>query len=243
VPHSFSSLDGVSIVASDDAWAVGYAQNYAGTRTKTLIEHWDGSSWTIIPSPNPGDYNFLLDVDAVSTEDVWAVGTRFDVAGTHNLVLHWDGRAWRSIAVPSPGLDDNSMEGIVAIAPDDVWAVGYAADDGVSSRKPATLHWDGSGWLLVQGPDISGQLIGVAAAPDGTLWAAGYHEVPPTSLIERWDGRRWSVVRSQNIHEALDTALFGIAIADTLGSAWAVGSAATTQSLLQAVVEHPSCQV
>src|SRR5256885_974439 len=74
-------------------------------------------------------------------------------------------------------------------------------------------------------------------------WAPGYHEVPPTSLIERWDGRKWSVVRSQNVHGALDTALFGIAIADTPDSAWAVGSAATTHSLLQAVVEHPSCQV
>src|SRR5438552_135089 len=114
VPDTFSSLDGVSVVGPGDAWAVGYAQNFAGTWTRTLIEHWDGRAWTIVPSPNPGDYNFLLDVSAVSTDDVWAVGTRFDVAGTHNLAMHWNGPAWRSVPVPGPGLEDNSLEAMGA---------------------------------------------------------------------------------------------------------------------------------
>src|SRR5207244_3046506 len=105
-----------------------YAQNFAGTSTWTLIERWDGHAWQIVPSPNPGDYNFLLDVSAVAAGDVWAVGTTFDVTGTHNLAMHWDGQSWRSVAVPSPGLEDNSLEGMVAIGPDDAWAVGYAAD-------------------------------------------------------------------------------------------------------------------
>jgi hypothetical protein len=241
VPHTFSSLDGVSVVGPDDAWAVGYMQNFAGTWTRTLIERWDGRAWTIVPSPNPGDYNFLLDVSAMSTDGVWAVGTRFDVSGTHNLAMHWNGQAWRSTPVPGPGLEDNSLEGLVAIGTDDVWAVGYAADDGVISRKPVTLHWNGTAWHPIDGPDVSGQLIGVAAAPDGTLWAAGYHEQPLTSLIERWNGQRWKVARSENVYGASDTALFGVAIANTPDSAWAVGSSANAQSRLRAIVEHQSC--
>jgi hypothetical protein len=41
----------------------------------TLIEHWNGSAWTIVPSPNVGSgNNSLAAVAARSANDVWAVG-------------------------------------------------------------------------------------------------------------------------------------------------------------------------
>jgi hypothetical protein len=200
-----------------------------------LILHWDGLRWSRVASPNPDPYTFLLEVDAHASDDVWAVGS----SGDSNLILHWDGAAWTQVPAPSPGLNYNTLEGVVALGSNDAWAVGNAADQGVTSRVPVTLHWDGSAWNEIPNPTLSGQLNAVAAAPDGQLWAAGYREVPPDSLVERWDGSAWHVIRSGNLQGAFDTALFGIALGDGPHAAWAVGSAAVSQSELQAVVEHP----
>ena len=76
-------------MSADDTWAVGLATStyYISdgdpiTSSQTLIEHWDGTAWSIVPGPNPGtadNYygtitNELYGVPAVSASDVWAVG-------------------------------------------------------------------------------------------------------------------------------------------------------------------------
>ena len=43
---------GVSAASATDAWGVGIDQ--LGAFRLPLAEHWDGTSWNGIPSPNPG---------------------------------------------------------------------------------------------------------------------------------------------------------------------------------------------
>jgi hypothetical protein len=68
-------LTSVSAVAANDVWAVSRAGNHdAGLLDQTLIEHWDGARWTIVPSPDPGGAsqdNDLWGVAAVTTGDIW----------------------------------------------------------------------------------------------------------------------------------------------------------------------------
>src|ERR1043166_4326896 len=45
-----NSLNGTTCVSASDCWAVGYY--VVGTTQQTLIEHWDGTEWTIVTSPN-----------------------------------------------------------------------------------------------------------------------------------------------------------------------------------------------
>src|SRR5437868_6117405 len=65
-PHSTENvLYGADAVSVNDIWAVG---EHSANRTLTL--HWDGSQWSIVPSPNPdpdpsGGLGRLLDVEAV----------------------------------------------------------------------------------------------------------------------------------------------------------------------------------
>jgi len=40
-----NQLNGVAVISANDVWAVG-----SGTGEKTLIEHWDGASWNVVPS-------------------------------------------------------------------------------------------------------------------------------------------------------------------------------------------------
>ena len=52
---SGSTLTGVSARAANDIWAVGSFSAAKGTNSNsfTLTMHWNGSAWTIVPSPNP----------------------------------------------------------------------------------------------------------------------------------------------------------------------------------------------
>ncbi|HVB21693.1 MAG TPA: hypothetical protein VNG51_07095 [Ktedonobacteraceae bacterium] len=79
---NFNMLNGVAALSGRDVWAVG---NYykANKPQPTLIEHWNGTKWSVVKSPNPGaGYNILNGVTAISATDIWAVGyyTRDDGA-------------------------------------------------------------------------------------------------------------------------------------------------------------------
>jgi hypothetical protein len=73
-----------------NAWAVGWTGATVG---RTLIDHWNGKSWKVLPSPNPpsGYLNQLWAASATSRGNIWAVGTT-DYAQT--LIVFWNGSAW-----------------------------------------------------------------------------------------------------------------------------------------------------
>src|SRR5437899_949601 len=82
---------------TNDVWAVEYLTKPNPGGTQTLIEHWDGSQWTMVSSPNPGSVrDELYGVAAISANDVWAVGDSFNGGNSNNLTLieHWDGTSW-----------------------------------------------------------------------------------------------------------------------------------------------------
>ena len=86
----------LTAISAYDVWAVGTVN--ASTHPKTLIEHWDGVRWRVVPSPNvAGHANFLFGVAGVSARDVWAVGRvgGYDSDATSKaLIEHWDGVRW-----------------------------------------------------------------------------------------------------------------------------------------------------
>src|SRR5215471_2651458 len=101
IPQPGSERDllfGASAVSANDVWTVGEQQSAAGT-FGTLVEHFDGSSWRVVPSPDPGaSGNHLYGVVALGRNNVWAVGQRNDQAGPdRELILHWDGQSWSDI--------------------------------------------------------------------------------------------------------------------------------------------------
>src|SRR5947209_10737247 len=92
---SVNDLNGVASISSNDVWAVGDFINASGA-SQTLIEHWNGTQWSIVASPNPSAFhNVLRGVTAISTNDVWAVGwfnNAQDIPRT--LIEHWNGSSW-----------------------------------------------------------------------------------------------------------------------------------------------------
>jgi hypothetical protein len=188
-------LNAVS-VGPNDTWAVGTSVDGLARGT-TLVERWEGSSWSIVDSPNPGvQSNLLTDVSAIPrSKGLWAVGA----ADQRTLIERWTGSRWRSVPSPSPRTGDGLLY-VSASGPNDAWASGLT-NGGVSFA----LHWDGTAWSIAPDPGPESRIVALA---DGTALASGLH-------FERWDGSSWSQLGT----------LYGAAddIAATADDGWAVG--------------------
>ena len=172
-------LRGVGGASATDVWAAGYWITTSGTN-KTLIEHYDGTSWTIVASPNPPSVaSYLSTVAAVATNDVWVAGHYLDNTGIYRtLVEHWDGTSWMIISSPNAGDGDNALNGIAAASSNDIWAVGFQSSAPGAASSTLVLHFDGTSWTIVPSPNPGGltsSLAGVAAMADGRIWAAGFY--------------------------------------------------------------------
>jgi hypothetical protein len=63
-------LIAVSAVSGSDVWAVGDFLS-SQLQDRTLIEHWNGTRWRVVPSPNVGTgFNSLNGVAAFASTDV-----------------------------------------------------------------------------------------------------------------------------------------------------------------------------
>jgi alpha-tubulin suppressor-like RCC1 family protein len=202
------TIRGVVDLSPSDGWAVGYGTGGSTNDDRTLIEHWNGSTWAIVPSPNPmggtAGNDELEAVGGVSPTDVWAVGQKFsfDGGGITLLFEHFNGTAWTVTPFPlSGGFEFASA--ITTVAPDDAWVVGSLGDS-----SPLAAHWNGTRWRVVPTPSPSGQagvttLTGVAAVSPTDIYASGYQaDVNNQNFREpfvlHWNGTAWSVVTVPN---------------------------------------------
>jgi len=152
IPNMLNRLSGVTAIAPNDVWAVGWYWSQT-SNNRTIAMHWDGTQWTIVPTPNPGAETTFFAVDAISSNDVWAVGEYFN-DGAHTFTAHWDGAQWNPVYGPSLGTLDDDLYAVVAIAPNDVWAVGDKIPGTNTFNQTLTLHWDGKQWNNVPSPNI-----------------------------------------------------------------------------------------
>ena len=66
-----NGLLAVAAAGDNDVWATGLAFNESLFAYRTLAEHWNGTRWSVVPSPNATDgYNFLNGVGVVAPNDV-----------------------------------------------------------------------------------------------------------------------------------------------------------------------------
>ncbi len=104
--QAFDQLMSVQCLSAADCWAVGNAGPAAqmsgflpifpgAVGDQGLIEHWDGSAWSIVPStvePLPSG-GYLSGLECVGDSDCWASGATTDTSGNAAGILmeHWDG--------------------------------------------------------------------------------------------------------------------------------------------------------
>jgi hypothetical protein len=128
----------VAAVASNDVWAVGGTHDIATNTEATLVEHWNGANWSVVPSPSFGQESQLDGIVVLGPADIWATGTA-DLsptdARTSFLYEHWDGTSWTRAAAPPAGVNVGFLYGIAKDPDGNLWSVGSFSKIG-SGLKP-----------------------------------------------------------------------------------------------------------
>lgn len=233
-PGSYSNvLNSVSCISSTFCVAVGDYDNssngsggtvFAGD-ARSLVETYNGTAWSVVPSPNPGtttqgvgaDYmedNNLYGVTCLTSSWCMAVGT-YDSTGSWSLtpmIQSWDGTTWSVVSSPlTSGAYNNGLSGISCLSTSWCIAVGLAEAAAVPS---STLieQWNGSTWSIVPSPNpgteagtntgtgLNNDLDSVSCTTISSCIAVGYYFTPSVqhTLVESWNGASWSVVSSPN---------------------------------------------
>lgn len=229
------SLQSLAVISPDDMWAVGGISVSSNPTGQSLghafIEHWNGSSWQVIDTPESKDSS-LNSLVAISANDIWAVGS----AGSSPLVEHWNGTQWGSIQLPST-LQVARLNGVAATSDHDIWAVGQTPD-----HTPIAIHWDGQSWSATSLPATlnSGDFSFVQEISPHDIWVIGPELLPsqssPQPTLAHWDGQQWS--RIENINGiTVGSAFSGIA-AHGPNDVWVVGSTTDSKHVTRPLIEH-----
>jgi hypothetical protein len=132
-------INAIDAISPTNVWAVGevgdnvasfYASGGGGTAQSALIEHYNGTSWSIVANPS-GSPASLVSVTATSASNVWAVGGAF----TEN----WNGSAWATVAIPEVGTSDGLASVSTSLGAAAVWAAGNSNSGTSASTNPLVL--------------------------------------------------------------------------------------------------------
>lgn len=224
------TLAGVVAVSAKDVWAVGFDEKTT-TSFRTLVEHWNGTKWSVVASPDSGTgENTLAAVTASGRAGLWAAGYRQATAGAarRTLIEHWDGRRWAITPSPNAGSGDNFAFGVAAVSTSLAWAVG---SNSVSFTSTLAMRWNGSTWSVVHtaNPGQGDRFLQSVTAPSATFALAVGSDLDGSqtrTLTERWDGSAWSLVLSPSPGQDYNSLQSAAATSSSNG--WAVGAQRAT---------------
>ncbi|HXW77659.1 MAG TPA: hypothetical protein VEJ20_09625 [Candidatus Eremiobacteraceae bacterium] len=238
--NSNNYLKGVSVVAANDAWVAGYSTNLTSGDTSPLVEHWNGATWTIVPSYNAGEpYSAALGVSAFSATNAHVLGdtsTTANPSALRALGAHYTG-TWTMHAAPPMGTGSSPLNAQTAITGSNIWALGDWYDG--SNFQSLAEHWNGSSWTIVASPDNGGVegsadntvLLGATTVNDAEVWGVGlYFDGTLWQTFTMEYTGTWAIVPSPNVggENKYYNQLNGAADIPGTGDVWAVGFHGTT---------------
>ena len=236
-------LFGVAAISDSDVWAVGEAQN-TDDSWQTLTEHWDGSSWSVVPSVDPGlNGNQLYAVKAIASDNVYAVGQRADTGFPNKaLIEHWNGTVWNVVPGPVAMAASALPLGVTATLIS-LTVVGQHETDTapyttyVAAGAPQPLS-------ILKTPNAGAgenDLFAADTAADGSTWAIGWDIVPETGnhdpLVLHGVSALWSIVSSPLLAADSDSGFADIT-AIPRGGLWAVGVTSQMNGNYATLIEY-----
>jgi hypothetical protein len=169
--------------------------------SQTLIEHWNGSTWSIEHAGTPVAVPAPASVTCASPKNctvLWSNGA--DSYGQRALMEHWNGGAWSIQRRPEPaGAFGIALNGLSCPSPSSCVAVGSYGNR-ISAEQRLAERWNGRSWSALGSPDPIGAAIpsvtGIACPSSTACVAVGSYSDgvrPGLTLAERWNGARWSI--------------------------------------------------
>jgi len=209
-----NDLIGVSCTSASSCTAVG--NFYTGSYDQTLIERWNGTTWSIVSSPNTSatQDNDLFGVSCISASSCTAVGSFYTGSYDQTFIEQWNGTAWSIVSSPNPSAtQNNNLIGVSCTSASSCTAVGYYYTG--SYYQTLIEQWNGSTWSIVSSANTSATednfLAGVSCTSASSCTTVGsfnngsYYQ----TLIEQWNGTAWSIVSSPNASASQDNGFGG----------------------------------
>jgi hypothetical protein len=157
----------VRCTSASDCSAVG-ATDGTTSAAQSLVEHYDGSSWSLVPVPQPTSDNGLNDVACTSSSNCWAVGCAASPPSANScfgtaLIEHFDGTSWTIVASPS-GSNTHDLSAVACATSANCWVL-----DGFGSQN-LVAHFNGTAWSV--DPSVV-DAVSVSCFSSGECWAVG----------------------------------------------------------------------
>jgi hypothetical protein len=205
VGPSHNYLSGVSCTSTSACVAVG---NFTTTTKvdRTLIENWNGTSWSAVAGPDVGPYdNDLFSVSCVPATTFCAAVGGFWLANgdPRPLALVRHGTTWTRVVSPNIGVW-SGFDAVSCVSATRCTAVGLYLTPGGVGRTLAEV-WNGATWTRVATPNAGAydnELRAVSCISVSRCTAVGYYQTPgkvDRTLIEVWNGSTWVRVASPNV--------------------------------------------
>jgi hypothetical protein len=188
---------------------VGKIQGTKAYQNFTLAETWNGSAWTVVPSPSPklpGGGAELNSVSCTSSASCVAVGetlTFHEPGGylaPYPLIEAWNGTTWQTEAIPKLTHTGAYLNGVSCTSTSRCMAVGSEG----FPKKPTLFtfaeSWNGTAWKFVPTPaplTPGGTALNqVSCTSSSNCMAAGYYGYnfgtgTSVTLAEAWNGAKW----------------------------------------------------
>jgi hypothetical protein len=218
---------GIACTSATSCIFVGSYHTSAGSANDdflTLAESWNGTKWTVLTTPNPsgttqGSFSGVSCTSATSCIAVGSYDTKSDI---HDKALaeYWNGSTWAMQSMPSVVISgattNTNVDGVSCTSASSCMAAGYYDTTG-TQEGPIAEYWNGSTWTvsLLPAPSTAffTALLGISCTSASSCTAAGSwapNTKPNESLIESWNGSKWSVVTTPNPKGSAGTEFLGI---------------------------------
>ena len=221
-----SSLAAVACTSAIACTAVGDSFNAANVKS-TLDERWNGTTWSVQPTPDPAgtSNSTLVGVACSVSTSCIAVGSYTKTPSGHPFTLaeSWNGIAWSIVTTPNPPANRGaSLLSVACSSGSACTAVGNWFN---SSNTEVTLaeRWSGTAWSIqttLNPTTHLSELFGVACSSATSCMAVGSDintSILQVTLVERWNGSTWSVLAPPGIAGSQGAALQAISCATVKG--------------------------
>jgi hypothetical protein len=207
-------LRAVACGSAASCTTVGEFYTSAFSPSSALVEHWNGTKWSIEapPAMKGASQSALEDVACEGASSCTAVGY-YENAGddSQNVAEHWNGSKWSLEVTPDYSKLQSTLNGVACTSASSCTAVGQAWNT-AQAWVTFAEHWNGHKWSLEVTPDAPGAvenfLQGVACASATNCMSAGYtlsnHDTTQLTLGEHMSGTAWKLETTLNPSAALE---------------------------------------
>jgi len=204
---SLTDLEGVSCSSASACTAVGRGE--VSGKVVPMAARWNGTEWSLqsVPVPAETTYGILYDVSCLSSTECMAVGTYKNSEGVFiDYSARWSGGAWSTLTTPTPKESTQSLlKGVACPGTNLCVAAGWYGHKTNGASK-VTMTWNGTSWTEVAPASSGGWFVGLDCASTTYCVAVGGWE----TVVEVWNGSKWTAQTTPTLSEANDGYLEGI---------------------------------